>query len=72
MTTSYEPTKRCQIIDLLEEGVPASVLDECKIPIYVCEWLVEYNKMLVLNYLHGHCNDSLITLIPLYRSYIRY
>ena len=40
IATSYNGIKRCQVIDLVAEGVPEYVLDECKLPIYVCEWLV--------------------------------
>ena len=43
MATSYRETKRCQVIDLVAEGVSEYVLDECRIPIYVCEWLVYQN-----------------------------
>lgn len=38
IATSFGPTKRCQVIDLLAEGVSEYILDECKLPIYFCEW----------------------------------
>ena len=40
IATSGNGTKRCQVIDLVAEGVPEYMLDELKLPIYVCEWLV--------------------------------
>ena len=40
IATSHGQTKRCQIIDLVAEGVSEYLLDEGKLPIYVCEWLV--------------------------------
>ena len=38
LATSFGAMKRCQVIDLLAEGVNEYILDEVKIPIYVCEW----------------------------------
>ena len=38
LATSFGPTKRCQVIDLMAEGVTKYIMDECKLPIYVCEW----------------------------------
>ena len=40
IATSYGPTKRCLMIDLMAEGVTEYIMDECKLPIYICEWLV--------------------------------
>jgi hypothetical protein len=42
IATSHGPMTRCQVIDLMAEGVSEYIMDECKLPIYVCEWLVNW------------------------------
>lgn len=38
IATSFQGTTRCQVVDLVAEGVSEYILDECKLPIQVYEW----------------------------------
>ena len=41
IASSYGPAIRCQVVDLVAEGASEYILDECRLPIQVYEWLVD-------------------------------